>query len=113
MKQNVNSYQFADAFKTAGRADQFSYKGLDALFDFLEEVEPDSELDVIALCCDFTEYESALECVKETVSDWEYECSYSIRTNTEEENEEGALEYLREQTCVIEVGNGSIIIHAF
>ena len=100
MKQAINKYQFAEAFKTAGRKDQFSYNGLNALFDWLEEVDEDHELDVIALCCDFTEYESALECAKEMVSDWEYECSYS-QENGEEENEESALEYLQEQTCVI------------
>jgi hypothetical protein len=112
MKQTINKYQFAEAFKTAGRGDQFSYRGLDALFDWLEEVEGEEwELDVIALCCDFSEYESAIEAVKETVPDWEYECSFS-QENSDEENEESALEHLRENTSVIEF-TGGIIIQAF
>jgi hypothetical protein len=44
------------------RKENFSYEGLRLLFDYLEEVEADSgveiELDVIALCCDFTEFQS-------------------------------------------------------
>jgi hypothetical protein len=42
-----------------GRGDQFSYEGLNILFNGLEQYEADTgegvELDVIALCCDFSE----------------------------------------------------------
>lgn len=47
--------QFRDAFHRANRADQFSYEGLGLLFDYLESIGEDIELDVIALCCDFAE----------------------------------------------------------
>ena len=60
MKQNITFSQFTDAFRDHGREDQFSYAGKRALFDWLEEIEEDcgysSDLDVIALCCEFTEY---------------------------------------------------------
>ena len=50
---------FENAFKTAGRGDQFSRPALEAMFNHLEALEEDSgspiELDVIALCCDFVE----------------------------------------------------------
>jgi len=55
MIQTVNVSDFRDAFRSAGRADQFSYEGLTALFDFLEEVDPDFDLDVIALVCEYSE----------------------------------------------------------
>ena len=59
MKTTVNLYDFRDAFNRMGRADAFSYEGLEILFNGLEEYEDDTgeevELDVIALCCDFTE----------------------------------------------------------
>jgi hypothetical protein len=62
MKQTINFYQFADAFTNMNRQNQFSYKGLKALFDYLEEYEDsvgeEIELDVIAICCDYTEYDS-------------------------------------------------------
>jgi hypothetical protein len=59
MKQTVNLYQFRDAFQRMDRGDAFSYEGLEILFKGLEEYEEDTneemELDVIALCCDFSE----------------------------------------------------------
>ena len=58
MKQTINSYEFQNAFKQA-RPDNFSYDGLEALFEYLEQYETDTgeeiELDVIALCCDYSE----------------------------------------------------------
>ena len=62
MKQTITKGQFRDAFNNMGRGDQFSYEALGALFDYMEELETDmgsegeTELDVIALCCEFTEY---------------------------------------------------------
>jgi hypothetical protein len=47
--------QFRDAFQAHGRGNQFSYEALGLLFEFLEEVAPDYKLDVIALCCEYTE----------------------------------------------------------
>ena len=108
MKQSVNSYDFERAFVLAGRKDQFSYDGLRALFDYLEEYEDGTgeeiELDVVALCCDYSEHESALECVK----DYGYEPEYY----EEDEDEESALEWLRDRTSVIEFDTG-IIIQSF
>ena len=54
-----NVYQFRDAFHGAGRSGQFSYDGLEVLFDYLEQYEEDTgeaiELDVVALCCEYSE----------------------------------------------------------
>ena len=61
MKQTINFYQFAEQFQ-AVRPNNFSREGLVALWEYLEEWQESTgeeiELDVIALCCDFTEYES-------------------------------------------------------
>lgn len=69
MKQTVNFYAFERAFKESGRGNQFSYEGKQALFDYLEdygeETGQEVELDVIALCCEFTEYENLGEFQKE------------------------------------------------
>ena len=52
-------FDFRDAFRRMDRVDQFSYEGAQLLFDYLESYEQDTgeriELDVIALCCDYTE----------------------------------------------------------
>lgn len=57
---DVTRSMFYDAFAKYGRAHQFSYDALDAIFERIEDLECDTEarieLDVIALCCDFTEY---------------------------------------------------------
>jgi hypothetical protein len=51
--------QFRDHFAQCGREDQFSYEGLGLLFDYFEEYESatgeELELDVISVCCDYTE----------------------------------------------------------
>ena len=47
--------QFRDQFHKVGRGNQFSYDGLGILFDYFEEIMPDFELDVIAICCEFAE----------------------------------------------------------
>ena len=59
MYTNVNEFQFMEAFKDMNRMDNFSPEALRKLFAFFEELgdatgEP-MELDVIAICCDFSE----------------------------------------------------------
>jgi hypothetical protein len=65
MIQTINKSEFTSAFHKAGRGNQFSYEGLIALYDYLEQYEDDTgesmELDVIALCCEYAEYESLAE----------------------------------------------------
>ena len=109
MKQTLNAYDFERAFVTAGRKDQFSYDGKKALFEYLEAFEEDTgeeiELDVIALCCDYSEYESAIECARDHPFDIDEDLD-------EDEQEEAALDYLRYHTSVIEFNTG-IIIQSF
>ena len=58
MKTTVYFAEFRDHFHEI-RPDNFSYQGLRALFDYLEEYEESTgeevEFDVIAICCDFSE----------------------------------------------------------
>lgn len=59
MFTRVNLSAFRDAFRSAGRKDQFSYDGLEVIFNHLEDLEDSIgepiELDVIAICCDYAE----------------------------------------------------------
>ena len=48
MKQSVNMYDFERAFKNFER-DNFSYDGLKALFEYLEEYEEDTGEDTLSL----------------------------------------------------------------
>jgi hypothetical protein len=114
MKQNINFSQFVDAFNNMDRQDQFTYKGKKALFDYLEQLGEDIgeeiELDVIALCCEYSEYGSSDEAASEY---FDYEgMEYGEdgeELDTYEEVEEKALEYLRDRTQVITFDTGIII----
>lgn len=65
MKQTVNFGDFSDAFRDMDRMENFSPEGLQALFNYIEEYEEDTgaeiELDVIALCCEYEEFENLEE----------------------------------------------------
>ena len=65
MKQTVNEWDFIEAFRQAGRKENFTTEGLSALFKEFEDYEDSTgeeiELDVIAICCDYTEYENFAE----------------------------------------------------
>ena len=110
MKKTINFNEFCDEF-SEDRKNQFSYEGKKALFEYLEQYEEDTgeeiELDIIALCCEFTEYESALECARNY-----FDFALSDENISAEEAEEEALEYLKNKTQVIEF-DGGIIIQEF
>ena len=59
MKQTVYLDDFRREFNSCGRGNQFSHEGLAVLFDWIERMDDDTgtetELDVIALCCEFEE----------------------------------------------------------
>ena len=65
MKKTINFYDFERAFIHMGRENQFTYKGKQALFNELEEYEEATgeqiELDIIGLCCDYTEFKNLEE----------------------------------------------------
>ena len=91
--KTTSFYDFSDAFIEM-RPDNFSYSGLRALFDYLEEQEEGIgetiEFDVIALCCEYSQYDSVEEVM--------------LAYNLED------VEHLNEYTVVIECSDGSIII---
>lgn len=110
MKTSVNFSQFCDAFVIMNRNENFSYDGKRALFDFIEEMDDETgsetELDVIALCCEY--YESSVE---ELIAD------YNIDVTEAEYDEEKASiveEYLNDNTMVVgNLGNGSFVYAVF
>ena len=64
MKQSVSITDFVNAFEKL-RPSNFSYEGLESLYNYLTDYEQDTgteiELDVIALCCDYSEYKNLEE----------------------------------------------------
>lgn len=93
----VDKHDFIDAFKRYNRQDQFSYEGLEVLFDYLDNLSDDIgepiELDVIAFCCEY--YESS---IADIISD--YGIDVSDAEGDEEEIKTIVEEYLQYNTCV-------------
>ena len=96
MIETVTRYTFQDRFK-AIRPDNFTYEGLEALFLYLEENEDEEyELDVIELCCEYTEYSD----LEEFWEDYDKE-------------EYPDMESIEDETLVLSVGTDSFIIQEF
>lgn len=114
MKTTIDLYTFRDMFQ-GKRPDDFSYEGLEALFDYLEELEQgteeEMELDVIGICCDFCEYENAIEAASNyfNFEGMTYDEETGEELETPEEVEQKAIEYLEENTQVIVFDSGVII----
>lgn len=96
MKTTLSRYDFKRAFSDANRKENFSYEGLDLLFDYMEEYEANTgqevELDVIAICCEYCE-----DTEEEIIE------SYSIDMEEVEEDERTTVvrEYLEYRTTVV------------
>ena len=67
----VTREHFVHRFMTM-RPNQFSYEGLSALYDHLDELSEDMhkdiELDVIAICCEYAEYDT----IEEVLEDYDH-----------------------------------------
>jgi hypothetical protein len=102
MKTIVTQHTFIEAFRACGRESQFSVHALRALFDHLERWEEDTdtelELDPIALCCEWSEYWSALEAA----------LAFGYRDGVDSK-EETPLEWLQNRTQVIEFSFGVLV----
>ena len=111
MTMTINESMFHREFRLHGCSDTFSSNGLTALYNHLEEVfcedtEYEYNLDVVSLCCEYTEYASALDAVYGST---DFECEDSL---DEDFKESEALKYLQKKTQFI-IFIGGIIIQNF
>jgi len=102
MTTNVSVYDFVDAFLQSDTyKNNFSRSGLKALYEYLTQYEEETgeeiDFDMVAICCDYSEYQSALECAKE----YGYQELEDENIDDEEKQEADALEWLEERTTVI------------
>lgn len=95
MKQTVSFFQFCDSFSETYK-NNFSYEGKRALFDYLEQYEDETgeeiELDPVALCCEYSEYESLKDFQEQYSAEYE------------------SLEDIEERTMVIPIENTECFI---
>ena len=98
MFQQIDEYDFVKAFEEI-RPNNFSRAGLFALYDYFEQLEEDIgnpiELDVIAICCEYSEYESLEEFQEDYGEDYE------------------SIEDIESETTVIPVDDSGFIILQF
>lgn len=120
MKQHVSVYDFRDSFLSSDTyKDNFTYDGLTALFDYLEQYEEETgeeiEFDMVALACEYSEYESAWEAMEQyQPEDMPVEGEEGDDlVEIQEKNEAEALRWLEENTTVIPVEGGGVIIQDF
>ena len=96
MKTILSTSEIAEALR---QCSQMSYKAAFAMADYLEEYEESTgeelELDPVAIRCEFSEYESAIEAAAQYTSEFTTEAA--------------ALEYLQDHTSVITYDGGVII----
>ena len=95
MIYEMNKTEFIEAFSKWHGGDyknNFSYEGLDAMYDYFDEIE-EYELDMVGICCNYSEYENLAE-IQEQYADIE------------------TVDDLREFTEVIEIPNTEKLIIA-
>jgi hypothetical protein len=118
MKTTIYKSDFIEAFQDV-RPDQFSHAGLSALYDFFEDCGQEIELDVIAICCEFTEYANIQEFVAahdDSYIHWDVEPE---EADDESEAVDGEIDYektldnIRDRTLVIDIDGESFIIQDF
>lgn len=109
MKTTVSRYDFERAFADADRKENFSYEGLNLLFDYLESYEEDTgqelELDVVAICCDYNE-ESCEGIAKNYIIDLE-------GCESEQDMIEAVRDYLNENTTLVGETESGFVYAAF
>lgn len=103
MKITINNAgQLRDEFRAMDRHGHFSYEGMELLFNYLEELNPDYELDVIELCCEYAE--STPDEIVE---------AYGIEYDTDEPKaSEVATAYLEANTIIVGTTSTGAIVYA-
>lgn len=109
MKQTIGWGQFSEAFARMDRKDQFSYEALELIYDYLTELEDSTgeevELDVIAICCEYSE-ESA-----ESIAEL-----YGIELDSEDEEDQlqQVKDFIETESILVGVtDSGSIVYQQF
>lgn len=104
--------------------DYYSWNGLDELFEYYDEIDPDMDFDPIAICCDCSEFggHGAALSFDDMINDYGYiypveewlndndltsdEYDYDLYIND-------LIERIENETTVLHVCNGNYIIFAF
>ena len=111
MVKTITESEFVEAFDDYDRSENFSIEARRGLFEYMEDMEESMgepmELDVISVCCEWGEYESAVEACQDYVSE------FDDSDPNDPDDELKAHEFLCERTSVIRLASGGVVIEAF
>lgn len=93
MIQTLSEHDFRQAWANSPRAESFSYEGLGLLFETLEQLFPDYELDIVELDCEYAE-----STIEELINDYGY--AMDLEEVEEDDLPAQVLDYLEANTLV-------------
>lgn len=96
--------QLRDEFHLAGRGKQFSYEAMGWIFDYFEEFDS-TELDVVAICCEFSE-----DSFEDVASNYSIDIS---ECEDDDEIRDAVLDYLNDKTSVVGSNESSVVYLCF
>ena len=103
MKLSIDTAsEFRNQFIAYNR-DNFTCQGYELLFDYFEDIDPDMVLDVISICCDYSE---------DTLSDIAENYAIDLEGLEGEDRIEAVVNYLEENTTVIGLVNDETVVYA-
>lgn len=100
MIQTITQSDFVNAFDQRGRGSSWSLRGLEALYDFLEDVDPNYDLDVVALDCQYSDFNA----MGDLQNDYEH-----LFDEDEEYDDDEIIDTLSNHTTVIRYDGGVVI----
>jgi len=114
MKQTINFYGFCDAFRACDRNDSFTYAGKKALYNYLtnyeEETGEELDLDIIALCCEYTEYNALADYLRDYDTDIKNKDYFTNGKLDQEAAGAAILKEIEDKSVLIPVAGGGFII---
>lgn len=105
-------FLLVDEFRKYGRDKDYSLDALLALFDYLdglsEDIGQDIELDVIALCCEWQEFDS----LEELADAYNHQFTEEQLQDVEAHKDD-IIQYFHDNTQTISLNNGGYLISEF
>jgi hypothetical protein len=108
--KTITQREFSDAFARAGRAEQFSSEALEMLYGHLDDASDEAgqpyELDVIGICCEYSE-QAAAELAADNPG-----APQRADYDDDDEHTEAVADWLRGATDVIGITSEGWIVYA-
>lgn len=108
MKKSIMSgTELKEMFENYNR-DYFSYEACDALLEFYDEIDENMEVDIVAICCGWTEYGFEDDAL---LQDYGYLCEDDFDDEMDEEEKVRMLiDELENRTTIIELEDSVLVM---